>query len=84
MRSLWTKAAEEKNIPRPSKELMNCKQKTINLIITVSSSFQVTDTYIILTTPLVLIYVSYTEHFTKLIKTKTEPLPNAQVFTELN
>ena len=25
LRSLWIRAAEEKNIPRPSSELMNCK-----------------------------------------------------------
>ena len=45
LRSLWTRTAEEKNILRPSKELMNCKQNTIKFIFHVSPNFHVTDPY---------------------------------------
>ena len=50
LRSLRIRAAEEKNIPRPSTELMNCKQGTINFTFHLSPSFHVADPYYIRTT----------------------------------
>ena len=45
LRGLRIRAAEEKNIPRPSRELKSCKKNTINLIFHIYPSFDVTDTY---------------------------------------
>ena len=43
LRSLWTRAAEEKNNLRHSKELMICKINTMNFFLQVSPRFSFTD-----------------------------------------
>ena len=43
LRSLWIRPAQEKNIHRPSRELMNCKENRLNSIFHVSPNFDVTD-----------------------------------------
>ena len=44
LRSLRIIAAEEKNIPGPSRELMDCKENTINFIFHISPNFYVNST----------------------------------------
>ena len=39
------RAAEEENIPEPSKELMSCEENTIKVILQVSNRFNSTDPY---------------------------------------